>query len=68
MFPHMRTVFSEQELVEMAGKVQPVKKIAPTHRHPAVPHERGARLATGPAAGLFDRMRDAVPGRGCDSD
>jgi len=68
IFPHMRTVFSEQELVEMAGKVQQIKKIAPTRPHPGVPHERGARLATGPVAGLFDRMRDAVTGRGRDSD
>ncbi|WP_255419338.1 hypothetical protein [Geodermatophilus marinus] len=28
------------------------------------PDEKGARSATGPAAGLFDRMRDAVTGRG----
>jgi hemerythrin superfamily protein len=64
MFPHMRTVFTEQELVDLAAKVERVKKIAPTHPHPSVPHERGARLATGPVAGLFDRMRDAVSGRG----
>ena len=68
MFPHMRTVFSEQELVELAGKVQQVKKIAPTHPHPAVPNERGPRLAAGPEAGLFDRARDAVTGRGRESD
>jgi hemerythrin superfamily protein len=68
MFPHMRTVFTEQELVDLAEKVQRVKKTAPTHPHPGVPHERGARLATGPVAGLFDRMRDAVTGRGRESD
>ena len=68
IFPHMRTVFSEQELVDMAEKVQRVKKIAPTHPHPGVPHERGARLAAGPVAGLFDRARDAVTGRGRESD
>ena len=64
MFPHMRTVFSEQELLDLAEKVQRVKKIAPTHPHPAVPNERGPRLAAGPVAGLFDRVRDAVTGRG----
>ena len=40
MFPHMRTVFSEQELLDLAEKVQRVKKIAPTHPHPAVPNEQ----------------------------
>jgi hemerythrin superfamily protein len=68
MFPHMRTVFTEQELVDMAAGVERVKKIAPTHPHPGVPHERGARLATGPIAGLFDRVRDAVSGRSRDED
>ncbi|MGY1710767.1 hemerythrin domain-containing protein [Geodermatophilus sp. SYSU D00758] len=64
MFPHMRTVFSEDELVDMAQQVERVKTVAPTRPHPSVPHEKGARLATGPVAGLFDRMRDAVTGRG----
>jgi hemerythrin superfamily protein len=68
IFPHMRTIFSEQELVDMAEKVQRVKKIAPTHPHPGVSHEKGPRMAAGPVAGLFDRMRDAVTGRGRDSD
>jgi hemerythrin superfamily protein len=68
MFPHMRSVFSEDELRDMGAKVERIKKIAPTRPHPSVPHERGARLAAGPVAGLFDRMRDAVTGRGTDSD
>jgi hemerythrin superfamily protein len=63
MFPHMRTVFSQDELVDMGEDVERVKKIAPTRPHPEVPHERGARLAVGPVAALFDRLRDAVTGR-----
>jgi len=68
MFPHMRTIFSEDELVEMAEKVEGVKKFAPTRPHPSVPNEKGIRTALGPVAGLFDRMRDAVSGRGKQSD
>ncbi len=64
MFPHMRQVFSEQELVDMAGRVEAIKKMAPTRPHPSVPNEPGARLAAGPVAGLFDRLRDLASGRG----
>ena len=64
MFPHMRQVFSEQELVDMAGRVEAIKKMAPTRPHPSVPNEPGVRLAVGPVAGLFDRLRDLASGRG----
>jgi hemerythrin superfamily protein len=63
MFPHMRTIFSEAELVEMAEKVERVKKMAPTRPHPSAPDEPPGDKLLGPIAGLFDRMRDAVSGR-----
>lgn len=66
MFAHMRQVFSQEELVELGSKVESVKKFAPTRPHPSVPNEPGVRTALGPVAGLFDRMRDAVSGRGTD--
>ena len=66
MFAHMRQVFSQDELVELGSKVESVKKFAPTRPHPSVPNEPGVRTALGPVAGLFDRMRDAVSGRGSD--
>lgn len=68
MFPDMRRQLTPFELSEMAEKVQRVKKTAPTHPHPGVPHERGARLAAGPLAGLIDRMRDAATGRSASTD
>jgi hemerythrin superfamily protein len=60
MFPHLRQVFSQQELVELGAKVESVKKMAPTRPHPSAPDEPPGDKLLGPIAGLFDRMRDAV--------
>ena len=64
MFTELRASFSRTELVEMAEKVEAVKKIAPTRPHPMTPNEAGVRLAVGPVASLLDHLRDAVSGRG----
>ena len=64
MFPHMRQVFSQQELVELGAKVESVKKVAPTRPHPSAPDEPPGDKLLGPVTGLFDRMRDAVTRRG----
>jgi hemerythrin superfamily protein len=63
MFPHMRQVMTEEELVSLAEKVERIKKMAPTRPHPHVPNEPGVRAAIGPVAGLFDRLRDMATGR-----
>jgi hemerythrin-like domain-containing protein len=68
MFTELRARFTREELVEMAGKVEMVKKIAPTRAHPMTPNEAGVRLAVGPVASLLDHLRDAVSGRGKQSD
>lgn len=44
MFPHMREVFSQEELVELGARVEAVKKIAPTRPHPTAP-DRARRAA-----------------------
>ena len=64
MFTELRATFSRDELVEMAGKVESVKKIAPTRAHPMTPNEAGVRAVAGPLASLLDHLRDAVSGRG----
>ena len=64
MFAELRASFSREELVEMAEKVETVKKLAPTRPHPMTPNEAGVRLAVGPVASLLDHLRDAVSGRG----
>ena len=66
MFAHMRQVIDADELRKLGGRVEAFKKVAPTRPHPNVPNEPLARTAAGPAASLFDRMRDLATGRGTD--
>ncbi len=66
MFAHMRQVIDEDELRKLGGRVEAFKKVAPTRPHPNVPNEPLPRMAAGPAASLFDRMRDLATGRGTD--
>ncbi|SNR68511.1 hemerythrin domain-containing protein [Blastococcus mobilis] len=68
MFIELRATFTREQLVEMADKVESIKKIAPTRAHPMTPNEPGVRLAVGPVASLLDHLRDAVSGRGRSSD
>jgi hemerythrin superfamily protein len=63
-FAHMRQAMEPGELRSLGGRVQAFKKVAPTRPHPNVPNEPLPRLAAGPAASLFDRMRDLATGRG----
>jgi hemerythrin superfamily protein len=64
MFHRMREVMSAEELSELGTRVEAIKKMAPTRPHPSVPNDPGKRLAVGPVAGLFDRLRDMASGRG----
>ncbi len=66
MFAHMRQVIDEDLLRRLGGGVEAFKKVAPTRPHPNVPNEALPRMAAGPAASLFDRMRDLATGRGTD--
>ncbi len=64
MFAHMRQVIDPDELRKLGARVEAFKKVAPTRPHPNVPNDPLARTAAGPAASLFDRMRDLATGRG----
>jgi hemerythrin superfamily protein len=64
MFAHMRQAIDQDELRELGARVEAFKKVAPTRPHPNVPNEALPRMAAGPAASLFDRMRDLATGRG----
>ena len=64
MFAHMRQAIDADELRKLGGRVEAFKKVAPTRPHPNVPNEPLPRIAAGPAASLFDRMRDLATGRG----
>jgi hemerythrin-like domain-containing protein len=65
-FAHMRQVMDAEELRRLGGRVEAFKKVAPTRPHPNVPNTPLARVAAGPGASLFDRMRDLASGRGLD--
>jgi len=64
MFAHMRQVMDADELRKLGERVEAFKKVAPTRPHPHVPNEPLPRTAAGPAASLFDRLRDLATGRG----
>jgi hemerythrin-like domain-containing protein len=64
MFAELRASFSHEELVQMAEKVETVKKLGPTRPHPMTPNEGVVRTVAGPVASLLDHLRDAVSGRG----
>ena len=66
MFAHMRQTMDPDELRKLGGVVENFKKVAPTRPHPSVPNTPLPRLAAGPAASMFDRMRDLASGRGKD--
>jgi hypothetical protein len=52
-----------EQLVEMAGKVEKAKKVAPTRPHPAAPHSELFHKIVGPGVGMVDRLRDKLTGR-----
>ncbi|MFL6095831.1 MAG: hypothetical protein ACJ71Y_10325 [Blastococcus sp.] len=68
IFTQLRASFSHDELVDMGGLVETVKKLAPTRAHPMTPNEAGVRLAVGPVASPLDHLRDTVSGRGKQAD
>lgn len=64
LFPRLRNECGEQELRELATKVQQAEMVAPTRPHPSSPSEGTSLAALAPGAGLVDRARDALSGRG----
>ncbi|MEV8510278.1 hemerythrin domain-containing protein [Actinoplanes sp. NPDC051475] len=62
-FPELRRRIPEDELVELAGKVETAKKVAPTRPHPGAPNSELFHKLVGPGVGLVDRLRDKLTGR-----
>jgi len=60
LFPKLRASIGSVELREMGGKLAAAKKLAPTHPHPKAPNTPPGNLVGGIAAGLADKVRDAV--------
>jgi hemerythrin superfamily protein len=62
-FPELRRQVPHEELVELAGKVEKAKKLAPTRPHPGAPNNELFHKLVGPGVGLVDRLRDKLTGR-----
>ena len=65
-FPRFREAVDKDELDKLATMVQALKKIVPTHPHPKAPDHPPFNALLGPGAGLLDRVRDLLTGRGKD--
>ncbi|MGV9245732.1 hemerythrin domain-containing protein [Streptomyces sp. NPDC003710] len=64
LFPKLQKVASAEALNDLGEKVRRAKKTAPTRPHPAAPDTPPANKLLAPGAGLVDRVRDALTGRG----
>ncbi len=64
LFPKLRAALSPEELEELGGKVSTAKKLAPTRPHPASPDHPPFNKVIDTGAGIVDRLRDAITGRG----
>jgi hemerythrin superfamily protein len=62
-FPELRRAIPHEELVELAGKVETAKKLAPTRPHPGAPNSELFHKLAGPGVGLVDRLRDLISKR-----
>jgi hemerythrin superfamily protein len=68
LFPRLRQHCTAEELRQLGGKVEAVKKFLPTRPHPAAPDTPPWNKILGPGAGLIDRVRDAVKRRPTSAD
>ncbi|MFG2127406.1 hemerythrin domain-containing protein [Streptomyces sp. NPDC048751] len=64
LFPMLRASCPPDALDKLGDKVRQAKKVAPTRPHPAAPDKPPANKLLAPGAGLVDRVRDALSGRG----
>jgi hemerythrin superfamily protein len=64
LFPKLRAACPEEQLRELGRKVEQIEKVAPTRPHPSAPSEGVLLAVLAPGAGLVDRVRDALSGRG----
>jgi hemerythrin superfamily protein len=62
-FPELRSRVPQEELSELAGKVETAKRLAPTRPHPGAPNSAVFHKLVGPGVGLVDRLRDKLTGR-----
>ncbi|MEU9099960.1 hemerythrin domain-containing protein [Streptomyces hundungensis] len=66
LFPALAGAVSTEVLDELGDKIRTAKKLAPTRPHPGAPDTPPGNKLLAPGAGLVDRARDFVTGRGKD--
>jgi hemerythrin superfamily protein len=66
LFPQLAQHCSQEDLVKLGGQVETAKKVAPTRPHPSAPDRPPLNKLLAPGAGLVDRIRDHLSGRGSD--
>ncbi|MEU3405416.1 hemerythrin domain-containing protein [Streptomyces sp. NPDC006670] len=64
LFPMLRRACTPQQLDELGDKIRRAKSMAPTRPHPSAPSSPTASKLLAPGAGLVDRARDLMSGRG----
>jgi hemerythrin superfamily protein len=64
LFPRLVVAASRDELLDLGDKITRAKRIAPTRAHPSAPDRPPLNKLLAPGAGLVDRVRDALSGRG----
>ncbi|MGW1004329.1 hemerythrin domain-containing protein [Streptomyces sp. NPDC002520] len=64
LFPMLRQACSPEALNDLGDKIRRAKSLAPTRPHPAAPNTPPANKLLAPGAGLVDRARDLITGRG----
>ncbi|MFI9743314.1 hemerythrin domain-containing protein [Streptomyces sp. NPDC052494] len=64
LFPMLQQACTPQQLDDLGDKIRRAKTMAPTRPHPAAPSSPAASKLLAPGAGLVDRARDFVTGRG----
>lgn len=64
LFPRLEAACPPDALMDLGDKIRRAKKTAPTRPHPSAPDKPPANKLLAPGAGLVDRMRDALTGRG----
>lgn len=67
LFPQLEAACPPDALMDLGDKVRRAKKMAPTRPHPSAPDTPPANKLLAPGAGLVDRMRDMLSGRGKES-
>ncbi|MCW7941438.1 hemerythrin [Streptomyces hygroscopicus] len=64
LFPKLMQAAPTEALDELGEKVRRAKRTAPTRPHPSAPDTPPANRLLAPGAGVVDRIRDALSGRG----